>query len=190
MTSRTHDNFRHNFWTWVDPPPVWTMFKKTSLFPRDGFPKRVTSTLTWVRYARSLLVEIKTGASPILWLLNNFSLPWPGGIIDLLFIDLFIIYSLALEQLFSTWWQLRRWRCTPPILTTRLLYSQLNNTIQWVKQEKSGNNITVTISEWGSESPLHGSVLHSSLSSRCGQGAPPFPSLERSSEIFTKSSNL
>ena len=22
------------------PPPVWTMFKKTSLFPRDGFPKR------------------------------------------------------------------------------------------------------------------------------------------------------
>ena len=21
MTSRTHDNFRHNFWTWVDPPP-------------------------------------------------------------------------------------------------------------------------------------------------------------------------
>ena len=40
MTSRTHDNFRHNFWTWVDPPPpVWTMFKKTSLFPRDGFPK-------------------------------------------------------------------------------------------------------------------------------------------------------
>ena len=82
--------------------------------------------LTWVRYARSLLVEIKTGASPILWLSNNFSLPRPGGIIDLLFIYLFIIYSLALEQLFSTWWQLHRWRCTPPILTTLLLYSQLN----------------------------------------------------------------
>ena len=40
MTPRTHDNFRPNFWTWVDPPPIWTMFKKTSLFPRDGFPKR------------------------------------------------------------------------------------------------------------------------------------------------------
>ena len=39
--------------------------------------------LTWVRYARSLLVEIKTGASPIPWLLNNFSLPRPGGIINL-----------------------------------------------------------------------------------------------------------
>ena len=39
MTSRTHDNFRHNFWTWVDPPPFWTMFKKTSLFLHVGFPK-------------------------------------------------------------------------------------------------------------------------------------------------------
>ena len=37
MTSRTHDNFRHNFWTWVDPP-VWTMLKKTALFWKDGFP--------------------------------------------------------------------------------------------------------------------------------------------------------
>ena len=60
---------------------------------------RVTSTLTWVRYARSLLVEIKTGASPILWLLNNFSLPRPGGIIYLLFIYLFIIYSVAFLDL-------------------------------------------------------------------------------------------
>ena len=39
MTSRTHDNFRHNFWTWVDPPPVWTMFKKTALFLGEGIPK-------------------------------------------------------------------------------------------------------------------------------------------------------
>ena len=40
MTSRTHDNFRHNFWTWVDPPPpVWTLFKKTALFWNGGFPK-------------------------------------------------------------------------------------------------------------------------------------------------------
>ena len=39
MTSRTHDNFRHNFWTWVDPPPpVWTMFKKTALFWKGGIP--------------------------------------------------------------------------------------------------------------------------------------------------------
>ena len=39
MTSRTHDNFRHNFWTWVDPPPVWTLFKKTALFWNGGIPK-------------------------------------------------------------------------------------------------------------------------------------------------------
>ena len=41
MTSRTHDNFRHNFWTWVHPPfppPVWTMLKKTALFWKEGFP--------------------------------------------------------------------------------------------------------------------------------------------------------
>ena len=36
MTSRTHDNFRHNFWTWVDPPP-----QKTALFWNDGFPYRL-----------------------------------------------------------------------------------------------------------------------------------------------------
>ena len=28
MTSRTHDNFRHNFWTWVDPPPPFEQCSK------------------------------------------------------------------------------------------------------------------------------------------------------------------
>ena len=42
MTSRTNDNFRQNFWTWVDPPPVWTMFKKTSLFWKEGIPNLVS----------------------------------------------------------------------------------------------------------------------------------------------------
>ena len=34
-------NLQHNFWKWECPPPlppVWTMFKKTALFLRDGFP--------------------------------------------------------------------------------------------------------------------------------------------------------
>ena len=33
MTSRTHDNFRHNFWTWVDPPlPFEQCSKKLHFF--------------------------------------------------------------------------------------------------------------------------------------------------------------
>ena len=47
MTSRTHDNFRHNFWTWVWPPPVWTMLKKTALFLKDGFPKQALLDEIW-----------------------------------------------------------------------------------------------------------------------------------------------
>ena len=31
-------NSQHNFWTWVWPPPFWTMLKKTALFSHDGFP--------------------------------------------------------------------------------------------------------------------------------------------------------
>ena len=39
MTSRTHDNFRHNFWTWVWPPhPVWTMLKKNCTFLTGWLP--------------------------------------------------------------------------------------------------------------------------------------------------------
>ena len=60
--------------------------------------------------------------------MNNLSLPRPRGIIYLLFVYLFfhLLFILWLLNNFSTWWQLRRWRCTPPILTTRLPYSQLN----------------------------------------------------------------
>ena len=39
MTSRTHDNFRHNFWTWVDPtPPFEQCSKKLHFFETMASP--------------------------------------------------------------------------------------------------------------------------------------------------------
>ena len=38
MTSRTHDNFRHNFWTWVDPPPRLNNVQKNCTFLTGRLP--------------------------------------------------------------------------------------------------------------------------------------------------------
>ena len=38
MTSRTHQIYIIIFEHGFDPPPVWTMLKKTALFLHDGFP--------------------------------------------------------------------------------------------------------------------------------------------------------
>ena len=73
MTSRTHDNFRHNFWTWVWPPPspVWRMLKKTALFSRDGFPKPVTKgRMTSPKRMNVRKVSTRRGVSTAVW---NFS---------------------------------------------------------------------------------------------------------------------
>ena len=60
MTSRTHDNFRHNFWTWVDPP-VWTMLKKTALFWKEGIPKHQSRTYElWKSTAKTTLLFTET----------------------------------------------------------------------------------------------------------------------------------
>ena len=74
MTSRTHDNFRHNFWTWVDPPPVWTMFKKTALFWNEGIPylsnmsqKYVGKQLLWLSSLHGLHPE-NSPLCPISWI--------------------------------------------------------------------------------------------------------------------------
>ena len=36
---------QHHFWTWAWPlpPPLWTMFKKTSLLENNGFPELVSN---------------------------------------------------------------------------------------------------------------------------------------------------
>ena len=38
MTSRTNDNFRQNFWTWVDPPPRLNNVQKNITFPPGWLP--------------------------------------------------------------------------------------------------------------------------------------------------------
>ena len=58
MTSRTHDNFRHNFWTWVDPPPPFEQCSK-----KLHFFERGASLIGW-SHLGSLIVK-------------NLRQPWP-----------------------------------------------------------------------------------------------------------------
>ena len=55
MTSRTHDNFRHNFWTWVDPPPPFEQCSK-----KLHFFERGASLSGWVN--NSTLCQLELGA--------------------------------------------------------------------------------------------------------------------------------
>ena len=82
MTSRTHDNFRHNFWTWVDPPPCLNNVQKNCTFLKRRLPLVPAPQGRSITASRALFHSF----------LFTFST----------FLHLFIFYHLMKSQLFFT----------------------------------------------------------------------------------------
>ena len=51
----------------LTPPPIWTMFKKTSLFPRDGFPNKRHKTCGSINKSLHLYVWLSQGIIANSW---------------------------------------------------------------------------------------------------------------------------